>query len=145
MMIYIGSDHAGFNLKSDLVVFIRESLKLDIEDMGTHSKESVDYPDFAKAVCDKVLANGGLGIVICSTGIGISIAANKIKGIRAALCTEEYSAVMSRMHNNANVLALGANVLGTELAKSIVKSFFSGNFEAGRHSRRIEKIAKLEC
>jgi ribose 5-phosphate isomerase B len=118
---------------------------MEIEDMGTYSKESVDYPDLAKKVCDKVISDKGTGILVCSTGIGISIAANKIHGIRAALCSEEFSAMMSRRHNNANVLALGGNVIGTELAKSIVKSFFSAAFEEGRHARRVDKITQLEC
>lgn len=143
-MIYIGSDHAGYDLKIELINFIKNDLKMNVEDLGCNSKESVDYPDYAKEVCKKVIDNDGLGIIICNTGIGVSITANKIKGIRSALCSEEYSASMARRHNNANVLALGGNVIGKELAKSILTVFLNSKFEGGRHQRRIDKIASLE-
>lgn len=143
-MIYIGSDHAGFDLKNELTQYVKNDLKLEIEDLGCYSKESVDYPDFAIQVCKKVNENNGTGILICNTGIGISITANKIKGIRCALCAEEYSAAMAIKHNNANILALGGNVTGKELAKSILKTFLNAKFEGGRHQRRIEKITSLE-
>ena len=143
-MIYIGSDHAGFALKNEVIKLIKDDLKIEIEDIGCYSTESVDYPDFAKDVCKKVLENNGIGILICNTGIGISITANKIKGIRCALCSEEYSATMAKKHNNANVLALGGNIIGKELAKSIITAFLNSKFEGGRHQRRIDKITLLE-
>ena len=118
----------------------KNNLKKDVEDLGCNSKTSVDYPDYAEKVCKKVLENNGIGILICNTGIGISISANKIKGIRCALCSEEYSAAMAKKHNNANILAFGGNVIGKELAKSILKTFLNSRFEGGRHQRRIEKM-----
>lgn len=146
-MIYIGSDHAGFELKNEIYEFVRDELKMDIEDLGCHTKESVDYPDYAKIVCEKVLKNNGIGILICGSGLGISISANKIKGIRCALCSEEYSASMARKHNNANALALGGRVIGAELAKSVVKVFLNTDFEGKnceRHQIRVDKIMALE-
>lgn len=143
-MIYIGSDHGGFELKSELIAFVKNELKLEIEDLGCHSKESVDYPDFAVEVCKKVIKKNSLGILICTTGIGISISANRIKGIRCALCSEEYSASMARRHNDANVLALGGKVIGIGLAKSILKTFINSQFEGGRHKRRVDKIDLIE-
>lgn len=144
MTIYLGSDHGGFELKEALKAYLADEAHLVI-DQGTYSLESVDYPDYAKAVGEAVLADeGSLGIVICGTGIGISIAANKLKGIRAALCSEEFSARMARRHNNANVLALGGRTTGVELAKSIVDAFLSAEFEGDRHARRVEKICGLE-
>jgi ribose 5-phosphate isomerase B len=144
-MIYIGSDHGGFDLKEDLVRFIRDELKLEIKDMGCYSRDSVDYPDIAQSVSREVLKGDHSGILICGTGIGISIAANKIDGIRCALCSEEYSASMAKKHNNANILAVGGRVTGPELAKSIVKAFLTSSFEGGRHQNRVDKIMKLEC
>lgn len=144
MKIYLGSDHGGFDLKEALEVYLIEQGH-DVFDQGTHSLDSVDYPDYAKAVGEAVLENeGSLGIVICGTGIGISIAANKIKGIRAALCSEEFSARMARRHNDANVLALGGRTTGVELAKSIVDAFLNNEFEGDRHARRVQKICGLE-
>ncbi len=143
-MIYIGNDHAGFDLKTELISFIKNVLKIDVEDLGCSSKDSVDYPDYAKQVCIKVKQNNGIGILICSTGLGISISANKIKGIRCALCSDEYSAEMAKKHNNANVLALGGNVIGPGLAKNILKKFLNSRFEGGRHQTRIDKIELLE-
>jgi len=136
MKVAIGSDHAGFRLKQYL---IRE-----LTDRG--HEESVDYPDFAGEVCRLVTEGGAvLGIVVCSTGIGVSIAANKVRGIRAALCHTEFSAYMARQHNDANVLALGGNVLGDRLALEIATTFLAETFsEDERHIRRINKIARLE-
>ncbi|MDH5680859.1 MAG: ribose 5-phosphate isomerase B [Spirochaetota bacterium] len=144
MTIGIGSDHAGFKLKSLILeYFDKEGIKYT--DFGTNSTESVDYPDFiflvAQAVAEKKVDSG---IVICGSGIGASIVANKIKGIRAARCENEYVARFSRQHNDANVLALGERVLGSELALSIVKVWLSTDFEGGRHQRRLDKIAELE-
>jgi len=116
-----------------------------VEDCGVHDPSSVDYPDIAKVVCENVLAREhSLGILCCGTGIGMSIAANKIDGIRAALCAECYSAKMARIHNDANVLCLGARVIGVELAREVAAAFLSVSFEGGRHARRVEKITLLE-
>ena len=143
-MIYIGCDHGGFTLKQEIFKYIKEDLTLEIEDLGCYDTSSVDYPDYAEKVCNKVIAENAQGILICGTGIGISIAANKIKGIRCALCSEPFSAEMTRKHNNANVLAMGGRTTGSELAKSIVKAFLSTDFEGGRHQNRLDKIAALE-
>ena len=143
-MIYIGCDHGGFALKQEIFKYIKEDLALEIEDLGCHDTSSVDYPDYAEKVCKKVVSENAQGILICGTGIGISIAANKINGIRCALCSEPFSAEMTRKHNNANVLAMGGRTTGPELAKSIVKAFLSTNFEGGRHQNRLDKIAALE-
>ncbi len=144
MKIAIGSDHAGFDLKEIIKNHLQEK-DIDIIDVGTHTKESVDYPVFGEKVAETVQKReADFGIVICGTGIGISISANKVKGIRAALCTNEYMARMARRHNDANVLALGARVLGTDLALSIVDTFLSTEFEGGRHERRVHLIEKIE-
>jgi ribose 5-phosphate isomerase B len=145
--VAIGSDHAGYYLKESLV----EDLKADgyqIEDFGTFSVESVDYPDIAREVAEAV-SSGRFekGILVCGTGIGISIAANKVKGIRAAVCSDTFSARMSRKHNNTNIIAVGARVVGAGLALDIVKIFLETLFEYGsRHERRVDKINALdEC
>ena len=143
-MIYIGNDHAGFELKSKIYSYIKDELNKDIVDLGCFSKESIDYSDIAKLVCDKVKKDNCLGILICGTGIGMSISANKINGIRCAVCSDEYSAKMSIEHNNANILALGSRVIGLELAKSITGSFLNSVFQAGKHDRRVDKIMDLE-
>lgn len=142
--IFIGSDHGGFDLKQEIYAYIKDELQFEIQDMGCYDKKSVDYPDIASAVCKEVLKGDAFGILICGTGIGISISANKFNGIRAALCSEEYSAKMTRLHNDANVLALGGRTVGVELAKSIVKTFLSNEFEGGRHANRIAKITEIE-
>ena len=143
-MIYIGCDHGGFALKQEIFKYIKEDLALEIEDLGCHDTSSIDYPDYAEKVCKKVVSENAQGILICGTGIGISIAANKINGIRCALCSEPFSAEMTRKHNNANVLAMGGRTTGPELAKSIVKAFLSTDFEGGRHQNRLDKITALE-
>ncbi len=141
----IGSDHAGYPLKEALV----ESLKADgydPKDFGVFSTEPVDYPDIAREVAEAV-ATGKFekGILICGTGIGVSIAANKVAGIRAAACSEPYSAKMARAHNDANVLAMGARVVGPGLAIEIAKAFLETNFEVGsRHERRVEKLMAMD-
>lgn len=138
--IFIGSDHAGFQLKENVKVFL-EKKKFKINDLGTFSEESCDYPDFAKKVAEKVAKEkNSFGILICGTGIGMSIAANKIKGIRAALVQDEFTAKKAREHNNANVLCLGARVIDSEKAKKILNIFLNTDFEGGRHSKRVEKI-----
>ncbi len=138
MKIAIGCDHAGYKLKEEVKGFLTEH---EVIDLGTNSEESVDYPDFGKAV-GRAVAGGeaDYGIVICGSGIGISIAANKVDGIRCALCSEPLSAKLSRLHNNANVLAMGARLIGVEMAKEITQVFLSTEFEGGRHERRVNKI-----
>ncbi len=143
-MIVIGCDHGALELKNALIDYLKGKGK-EIDDCGTYDGASVDYPDIAEKVCAQVkTGNYEFGILLCGTGIGISIAANKIDGIRCALASEEFSAKMARCHNNANVLALGGRVLGVELAKSIVDAFMNAEFEGGRHQNRIDKIHALE-
>jgi ribose 5-phosphate isomerase B len=139
-MIYIASDHIGVALKARVIETLKEKGKA-VEDLGSRTTERVDYTDFAKGLCAKVLADeGSKGILICGTGIGMSIMANRHKGIRAAVCTHEYVAEMTRRHNDANVLCLGARVVGEELALAIVERFLATEFEGGRHLVRIQKI-----
>lgn len=144
MVIALGSDHGGFCLKETIKSHLEEK-GIPYRDFGTYSSDSVDYPDFAKAVAMAVV-NGECerGILVCGTGIGISIAANKVKGIRAALCHDAFSAQMSREHNNANVLAMGERVVGPGLALMIVDIWLSTEFAGGRHGRRVDKITALE-
>jgi ribose 5-phosphate isomerase B len=139
-MIALGSDHAGYPLKQEIAEYLI-SRGLEYTDYGAYSTESSDYPIFGKAV-GRVVASGECdkGIIICGTGIGISIAANKIPGVRAANCTTGYMAEMSRKHNNANVLALGARITGIGEATDIVARFLETEFEGGRHAARTEKI-----
>lgn len=146
-MIIIGSDHTGIELKNRIIEFLIKK-RIDILDVTKINEENDDYPDIALTICDKVLENrGNLGIAICGTGIGISIACNKINGIRAALCTNEYMAEMSRKHNNANVLCLGARLeysKDIDNIECIVQTFIDNFYEAGRHQRRIIKIKNIE-
>ncbi len=144
MKIAIGSDHAGFKLKEEIKKFLEEK-GIEVVDFGTSSEERVDYPDYAIPLAESV-AKGeeDLGILICGTGIGMSIAANKVKGIRASLVSDVYSAHSAREHNNANVLCMGGRVLGTELAKEITNAWLNAKFLGGRHERRINKIAEYE-
>lgn len=140
-MIAIGSDHGGYNLK-ELVIRHLEEKGVDVNDMGCYDKSSCDYPVYGKAVA-KAVADGSCdkGIVICTTGIGISIVANKVKGIRAALCADTFSAKMTRLHNDANVLAMGAGIVGPNLALEIVDTFLSTGFsEEEKHKRRVDAI-----
>ena len=143
-MLAIASDHGGFALKQEIMAHLRAT-GVEFEDLGTYSEESCDYPVYAEKL-GKAVAAGDYekGILICGTGIGISIAANKIHGVRAALCGDCYSAEMCRRHNDANVLALGGRVLGVELAKRIVDTFLTAPFEGGRHQRRVDLIYALE-
>lgn len=144
MKIFIGSDHGGFKLKEEIKEYLEE-LNYEYEDIGTENKESCDYPDFAYKVAKKVAETKGRGIVICGTGIGVSMAANKVKGIRAALAFNEYTAKMSREHNNSNVLCLGERTTKEALAKKIVKVWLDTKFsKEERHHRRVDKIMKLE-
>lgn len=144
MKIAIGSDHGGYELKQYIKEFLSNK-NIEFVDYGTDSEESVDYPEFghktAKAVADGKCVRG---IVCCGTGIGISISANKVPGIRCALCTDGYSARMSREHNNANMLALGGRVVGKDLALEIVDIWINTEFQGGRHERRVGKISAIE-
>lgn len=143
-MIALGSDHGGFPLKQHVMQYL-DSRGLEYKDYGCYSTESCDYPVFAKAAAEAV-ASGECerGIVICTTGIGISIAANKVKGIRCALCSEPLSAEMCRRHNDANVLAMGGGMVGHNMADRIVEVFLSTQFEGGRHARRVGLITGME-
>jgi ribose 5-phosphate isomerase B len=138
--IAIGCDHGGLALKREIVAFLNEGGHT-VSDCGCHSDESVDYPDFAAAVCLQIASGDAeRGLLICGTGIGMSIAANRHQGIRAALCHEAFTARMSREHNDANVLCLGGRILGTALALDIVTTWLRTDFTGGRHSRRISKM-----
>lgn len=144
MMIAIGSDHAGLELKNEIKSLLNE-LGIKHIDYGTNSPESVDYPDFGEKVCEAV-SSGSIerGILICGTGIGMSILANKFPRIRASLCNDLFTARMSRLHNDANILILGGRILGKDLAKEIVKIWVNTPFEGERHSIRLKKIADIE-
>ena len=145
MRITIGSDHGAVQLKEEVKMVLKEFGDIEVKDVGTFGTTSVDYPDIAAKVCaDVVSGEADRGIVLCGTGIGISIAANKIKGIRCALCNDVYSAKMSRHHNDANVLAMGGRVLGFGPAGEIVRAWVTTEFDGGRHERRVGKIAALE-
>jgi ribose 5-phosphate isomerase B len=142
-MIALGSDHAGFLYKEKTKTFLK-SMNIDYKDFGTHSGDSVDYPDFAHAVAEAV-SKGDFetGIIICGTGIGVSIVANKHKGVRAAACESVTAAGLARKHNNANVLCFGERLVGWGVAEEMITAFLQTTFEAGRHTRRIEKIHSL--
>lgn len=143
-MIGLGSDHAGFEFKQQIIKYLCEK-GIPHKDYGTYSVDSVDYPDFAEAVCKGIQNNEcDKGLLICGTGIGISIAANKCRGIRAALCSDTFSARASREHNDANVLCLGARVIGIGVALDIIDIWLKTEFQGGRHSKRIDKINELE-
>lgn len=138
--IVIAADHAGLPLKDELVTLLGE-LGRTFEDLGTHDGASVDYPDYAHRASSTLLeGKRQLGILVCGSGVGMSIAANRHHGIRAVVCSEPYSAAMARRHNDANVLCLGARVVGVGLAREIVEAFLAVDFEGGRHQRRVEKI-----
>lgn len=143
-MLAIGSDHGGYELKEHIKKHLEER-GIEYKDYGTYTEDSCDYPDIAKTVCTAI--NAGeceRGILVCGTGIGISIAANKIDGIRAALCSDVFSAKMSKQHNNANVICLGGRVTGRELAFMIVDAWYDDEFLGGRHQNRVDKIHSLE-
>jgi ribose 5-phosphate isomerase B len=143
MKIAIGSDHAGFEYKKELSVWLKEN-DHQVLDFGTYSDESVDYPDYAFPAAEAVAAGvAHYGIVVCGSGIGVNIVANKVTGIRSAQCLSEEMATMARRHNNANVLALGARILSLEEAKNIAEAFIFGEFDGGRHMVRVEKIHSL--
>ena len=142
--IVLGCDHAALSLKNTVIEHLKKQ-GYETIDVGTYTEDSCDYPDFGYAAAKKVAdGSAGKGIVICGTGIGISISANKVKGIRCALCGDLYSAEMTRLHNDANMLAMGARVIAPELALQIVDKFLSTPFEGGRHLRRVNKISEIE-
>ncbi len=144
MKIAIGNDHAAVAMKFDIMEYIR-SLNHEVTDYGTDTEESCDYPEYGEKVA-RAVASGeaDCGVLICGTGVGISIAANKIKGIRAAVCSDCATARLVREHNNANILAFGARIVGGELARDIVKAYLDAEFLGGKHQRRIDMIRELE-
>ena len=137
--IVIGSDHGGFNLKQQIISHLK-GLGYEVSDLGCYSQESCDYPVIAKSVAEKVLEEQSKGILICGTGIGVSIAANRYKGIRASHCTDTFTARMTRMHNDSNILCLGERITGVGLALDIVDIWLKTEFEGGRHQKRIDMI-----
>lgn len=145
MRVAVGADHGGYPLKEGLVGVLRAE-GVEVLDFGTHSEEACDYPDFALPVA-RAVAEGRAdwGLLLCGTGIGMAIVANKVRGVRAAVCHDPYSARMAREHNDANVLALGARVVGPGLAEEVVRSFLKASFAGGRHARRLEKLGAWEA
>ncbi|SFQ01763.1 ribose 5-phosphate isomerase B [Salibacterium halotolerans] len=144
MKIAMGSDHAGHKLKVEVEKVLHD-MNIEIEDYGCNCEESVDYPDYAQPVAERVAAGEvDKGILICGTGIGISISANKVNGIRAAVCHDVFSAKASRAHNNSNILAMGERVVGPGLAGEIVKAWLDTEFEGGRHADRVDKMMAME-
>jgi ribose 5-phosphate isomerase B len=142
--VIAGSDHAGRTLRAEAVK-VAKAAGFEVEDLGPFSADSVDYPDYARAVAEAVAqGRARLGVLVCGTGIGMSIAANKVKGVRAAHCSTEFEARMARAHNDANVLCMGERVLGLGVAAAIVKAFLETPFEGGRHERRVQKMKDLE-
>ena len=143
--IIIGSDHAAYDLKEKVKVFLIDK-HIHIEDVGSYSKDSVDYPDYGIKVAAEV-SSGKFerGILMCGTGIGMSMVANKFPHVRAALCTDLFSAMMSRRHNNSNILVMGGRVIGDILALEIVKTWLETPFEGGRHQERLEKFDEIDC
>ncbi len=143
MKFYVATDHAGVDLKNWTVEFLKEK-GYKVEDLGPYDKNRVDYPDYARKVCEAVLNDeGSHGILICGSGIGMSMAANKFSGIRAALCHDAYTAKMARAHNDANVLCFGERVVGEGVAESIIEAWLKSSFEGGRHSQRVSKINQI--
>lgn len=143
--IYIGADSAGYTLKGEIITHLKE-LGYEVADMGCDSTASCHYPEFASKVCESVLADSdSFGILVCGTGIGMSMCANKYNGIRAAVCSDTFSARMTRAHNDANVLCLGARVIGTFLAYDLVDAFLGAEYEGGRHAIRVGMMADIEA
>ena len=146
MKIALGADHGGYELKEKIKQYLVKREGIELIDFGTNSVESVDYPKYGHAVAKSIVEKKvDFGILVCGTGIGISIAANKIKGIRAANCTNTTMARLSRQHNDANILALGARIVGDVIALDIVDEFLSASFEGGRHQKRVDQIEIEEC
>ncbi len=144
MRIGIGNDHAAVEMKNDVVAYLQEKGH-EVVNYGTDKHESCNYPEFGEKVGRAVVAKEvDLGILICGTGVGISLAANKVKGVRAVVCSEPYSAMLSRQHNDTNVLAFGARVIGIEMAKMIIDTWLAAEFEGGRHQTRVDMIMAIE-
>lgn len=144
MIVGIGSDHGGVDLKEAIIAVLKE-LNHEVRDYGTHDRNSCDYPDYAQKVAAAVAAGEcEQGVLICGTGLGMSIAANKVNGVRAVCVSDTFSARMGRAHNNANILCLGARVVGAGLAQDLVRAYFESAFEGGRHEGRVAKIMALE-
>lgn len=144
MKIAMGNDHTAVELKNIIKAFVEEK-GYEVIDLGTNSAESCDYPVYGEKVGQAVASGeADLGIAICGTGVGISLAANKVKGIRACVCSEPYTAKLSKMHNNSNVLAFGARVVGSEMAKMITEEWLNAEYEGGRHQRRVDMLAEIE-
>ncbi len=144
MKIAIGNDHAGPAIKGEIIKHL-EDIGHTVIDVGTNSTDSCDYADYGVMVAKKIVSNeADCGVLICGTGVGISIAANKVKGIRAAVCSEPTTARLVKQHNNANIIAFGARIVGIEAAKDILDAYLEAEFEGGRHQRRIDKITELE-
>ena len=144
MKVAIGGDHAGFVLKEEIKAYLREK-GYEVIDYGTYSDARCDYPEFGEKVALAVVkGEADRGVLICGTGVGISLAANKVPGIRAAVCSEPYSAAMARRHNNVQIIAFGARVVGTGMAELIVDAFLSAEFEGGRHAKRLALIDEIE-
>lgn len=144
IMLYLGADHGGYELKESIKDYL-DGKNIKYVDCGTDSPESVDYAPIAERTCKKIIeSKDNMGILCCGTGIGVSIAANKVKGIRAACCSDYFSAKYTRLHNNANVLCLGGRVVGAGLAAELVDVFLNTEFEGGRHQRRIDQITDIE-
>ena len=143
MKYYVATDHAGIDLKNYTCEYLKDK-GYEVVDLGPFTKERVDYPDYAVKVCENVLQDkGSMGILICGSGIGMSMAANRFHGIRAALCHDAYTARMGRAHNNANVLCFGERIVGVGVAESIIDAWCGGEFEDGRHSARVAKIEAI--
>lgn len=144
MKIFVSCDHAGIELKNEICEYISSKEGYEAINLGINIGEKIDYPIAAENLCKKVLEENTLGILICGTGIGMSMSANKVNGIRAAAVSEPYSARFTRIHNNANVLCIGARVVGPELAKMIVDNFLEAEFEGGRHQTRVDLMTEIE-
>ncbi len=145
MKFYIATDHAGVELKDWTVKYLKEK-GIAVKDLGPYSKDRVDYPDFANKVCEAVLGDSDAqGILICGSGIGMSMAANRHKGIRAALCHDAYTATVARGHNDANILCFGERIVGKGVAASIIDAWLASSFEGGRHEGRVAKIEAISC
>jgi len=145
MRIVVGSDHAGLKLKTELVSYLKDLDGVELSDLGTHTADSCDYPDYARPV-GLAVASGEAdwGLLVCGTGVGMSMAANKVAGVRAAVISDTFSAAATRQHNDANVLCIGERVVGGGLALAILKAWIATDFEGGRHQRRVNKISALE-
>lgn len=144
MKIAIGNDHTALEMKGEIKKFLEEK-GYEVIDYGTNSTESCDYPVYGEKVANAVAAGeADLGIAICGTGVGISLACNKVKGIRCCVCSEPYTAKLSRMHNDSNVLAFGARVIGAEMAKMITEEWLNAEYEGGRHQRRVDQVMDIE-